>query len=129
MHSVADMKNPEQRFLTILRWMLATLRTTPKKGIMAAKPYNPVLGEEFHCCWQHKDSFSTFLAEQVSHHPPVRFASLPIIAHRLIRSTDLVPPSLSLSFPLAPSAFYMENRKKNIVFEGDIKPKSKVRRI
>lgn len=36
------------------------------------KPYNPIIGETFACVWDHEDgSRSQFLAEQVSHRPPV----------------------------------------------------------
>ena len=61
------------------------------QGALAKKPYNPILGETFHCSWKvpgsnpkhaatnsHIDHSSTasddgkvtFVAEQVSHHPP-----------------------------------------------------------
>ncbi|KAI2558196.1 oxysterol binding protein like 5, partial [Homo sapiens] len=35
--------------------------------------YNPILGETFRCCWFHPqtDSRTFYIAEQVSHHPPV----------------------------------------------------------
>lgn len=36
------------------------------------KPYNPILGETFRCFWLHPNGTrSHFVAEQVSHHPPV----------------------------------------------------------
>jgi hypothetical protein len=38
---------------------------------MHAKPYNAILGEIFRCKYIHDDSVTTYLAEQVSHHPPV----------------------------------------------------------
>jgi hypothetical protein len=44
----------------------------PRQGIEASKPYNPILGEIFKCYWDHgTDDKSVFLAEQISHHPPV----------------------------------------------------------
>jgi oxysterol-binding protein-related protein 8 len=36
-----------------------------------AKPYNPIIGEQFNCSWEHKDSTTKFFSEQVSHHPPI----------------------------------------------------------
>ncbi|CAJ0967515.1 unnamed protein product [Ranitomeya imitator] len=41
------------------------------KGIK--KPYNSILGEKFRCCWFHPqtNSHTFYIAEQVSHHPPV----------------------------------------------------------
>uniref|UniRef100_A0A8C4TMQ5 Oxysterol-binding protein n=1 Tax=Erpetoichthys calabaricus TaxID=27687 RepID=A0A8C4TMQ5_ERPCA len=37
------------------------------------KPYNPILGETFRCRWYHPqtNSCTFYIAEQVSHHPPV----------------------------------------------------------
>lgn len=36
------------------------------------KPYNPILGETFRCYWGNPNGTKTyFVAEQVSHHPPV----------------------------------------------------------
>lgn len=63
--------DPEQRFLTILKWWITNLVSQPKKGIYHAKPYNAVLGEVFRCKYYHEDSISYFIAEQVSHHPPI----------------------------------------------------------
>jgi oxysterol-binding protein-related protein 8 len=35
------------------------------------KPYNPILGEIFRASWDHGNSKSFYVSEQVSHHPPV----------------------------------------------------------
>jgi hypothetical protein len=44
----------------------------PRVGLESSKPYNPTLGEIFKCYWTHgEDDRSVFLAEQISHHPPV----------------------------------------------------------
>lgn len=65
------------------------------QGALAKKPYNPILGETFYCSWKvpctsnsHKPSTNshiehcstasddekvTFVAEQVSHHPPSEY--------------------------------------------------------
>ena len=40
------------------------------KGIK--KPYNPILGEHFRCLFKYYNGSETyFVAEQVSHHPPI----------------------------------------------------------
>ena len=50
-------------------WITATLHV-PSQGLK--KPYNPILGETFRCYWLHPNGTKThFVAEQVSHHPPV----------------------------------------------------------
>jgi len=70
--NAASQKDPEKRMLDLTTWILATLTVTPQNGFAGIKPYNPVLGEQFHCNWEHEDSSVTELhSEQVSHHPPI----------------------------------------------------------
>ena len=58
------------------------------------KPFNPVIGETFACCWKHEDgSRSQYFSEQVAHRPPV-------------------------------SAIYFENRQNNIVASAHVWTKS-----
>lgn len=53
----------------VVKWYLSGFYKKPK-GLK--KPYNPCLGEKFRCYWQHDNGSRTFyIAEQVSHHPPV----------------------------------------------------------
>lgn len=46
------------------------------QGSLAKKPYNPIIGETFHCSWDvggengNQASRMLYVAEQVSHHPP-----------------------------------------------------------
>jgi len=62
----------EKRMMDVIIWVLSTLTITPQNGFAGIKPYNPILGEEFHCHWEHDDGSITQLhAEQVSHHPPI----------------------------------------------------------
>ncbi|XP_023811940.1 oxysterol-binding protein-related protein 5 isoform X1 [Oryzias latipes] len=81
------------RIKTVLRWYLSGFYKKPK-GLK--KPYNPILGETFRCCWlhPHTDSCTFYIAEQVSHHPPI-------------------------------SAFYVCNRKDGFSISGSILAKSK----
>uniref|UniRef100_A0A0R3RXB9 Oxysterol-binding protein n=1 Tax=Elaeophora elaphi TaxID=1147741 RepID=A0A0R3RXB9_9BILA len=61
--------DPLQRMKTIVKFYLSGFYKKPK-GLK--KPYNPILGETFRCKWEHPDnSTSYYVAEQVSHHPPV----------------------------------------------------------
>uniref|UniRef100_A0A2K6R9K4 Oxysterol-binding protein n=1 Tax=Rhinopithecus roxellana TaxID=61622 RepID=A0A2K6R9K4_RHIRO len=81
------------RMKLVLRWYLSGFYKKPK-GIK--KPYNPILGETFRCCWFHPqtDSHTFYIAEQVSHHPPV-------------------------------SAFHVSNRKDGFCISGSITAKSR----
>lgn len=57
------------RMKAVVRWYLSGLYKKPK-GLK--KPYNPILGETFRCYWEHPNGSRTFyIAEQISHHPPV----------------------------------------------------------
>lgn len=65
-------QDPEKRIIDLVVWVLSALTITPQNGFAGIKPYNPILGEEFHCRWEHDDGSQTELhAEQVSHHPPI----------------------------------------------------------
>lgn len=62
-------EDPTERFLTITRYYLSGWHIKPK-GVK--KPYNPVLGEWHQCSWTYPNGTQGFyIAEQVSHHPPV----------------------------------------------------------
>ncbi|XP_039592849.1 oxysterol-binding protein-related protein 5 isoform X3 [Polypterus senegalus] len=58
------------RMKHVLKWYLSGFYKKPK-GLK--KPYNPILGETFRCRWFHPqtNSCTFYIAEQVSHHPPV----------------------------------------------------------
>ncbi|CAH7688287.1 hypothetical protein PPACK8108_LOCUS23230 [Phakopsora pachyrhizi] len=62
-------EDPTERFIQALRYYLAGWHIKPK-GVK--KPYNPILGEIFRCRYDYPDGSQGFyVAEQVSHHPPV----------------------------------------------------------
>ncbi|KAK6640821.1 hypothetical protein RUM44_012518 [Polyplax serrata] len=57
------------RMKLVVQWYLSGFY---KKSKGLKKPYNPILGETFRCYWKHPNGSRTFyIAEQVSHHPPV----------------------------------------------------------
>lgn len=89
---IADGTSPEERMVRFVQYYLTSFHEG-RKGAIAKKPYNPIIGETFHCSWrvpkrppssqssqssQSRDESSPdeayqvrFVAEQVSHHPPV----------------------------------------------------------
>ncbi|MGH0149227.1 UNVERIFIED_CONTAM: hypothetical protein FKN15_021048 [Acipenser sinensis] len=110
--SIADQTDPRDRMVQVLKWYLSAFHAG-RKGSVAKKPYNPILGEIFLCYWDlPSDNEETaepvsegpapwcskndvsFVAEQVSHHPPI-------------------------------SAFYAECYSKKIQFNAHIWTKSK----
>lgn len=68
--SAAQDDNPYNRIKYIVKWYLSGFYKKPK-GLK--KPYNPIIGEVFRCMWPNEKNQSKtfFIAEQVSHHPPV----------------------------------------------------------
>ncbi|RNA17114.1 oxysterol-binding -related 9 isoform X7, partial [Brachionus plicatilis] len=86
---IAEIKNSHERMIQVVKWYLSTFHAG-RKSPVPKKPYNPILGEVFQCwydipeysssdnanvCdgpipWATKDQL-TFVAEQVSHHPPI----------------------------------------------------------
>uniref|UniRef100_A0A8C4UP74 Oxysterol-binding protein n=1 Tax=Falco tinnunculus TaxID=100819 RepID=A0A8C4UP74_FALTI len=104
--SISDQKDPKERMVQVVKWYLSAFHAG-RKGSVAKKPYNPILGEIFRCHWVLpgtevsegpvpwvSKSSVTFVAEQVSHHPPI-------------------------------SAFYAECFSKRIQFNAHIWTKSK----
>ncbi len=93
--SISDGSTPEERMVRFVEYYMTAFHEG-RKGAVAKKPYNPVLGETFHCSWEipqdrvcplrtetnprtnqeatgaGSDCYRVrFVAEQVSHHPPV----------------------------------------------------------
>ncbi|XP_052755654.1 oxysterol-binding protein-related protein 9 isoform X1 [Galleria mellonella] len=90
---IVDMPTPRDRMIQVVRWYLSSYHAG-RKSQVAKKPYNPILGEVFRCHWDldgaeaHTASTEkqevgdgpvpwctpdqlSFVAEQVSHHPPI----------------------------------------------------------
>ncbi|XP_075879008.1 oxysterol-binding protein-related protein 9 isoform X5 [Nelusetta ayraudi] len=113
--SIAEQPEPRERMVQVVRWYLSAFHAG-RKGSVAKKPYNPILGEVFYCHWDLPNEAEEsaplpetvsdgpvpwssansvrFVAEQVSHHPPI-------------------------------SAFYAECLDKKIQFNAHIWTKSK----
>jgi len=82
-----DANTQHERMIRVLKWYLSTFRAR----VVVKKPYNPIQGEVFRCVYDTKSKESetiiesniegtlpwsnsnqlSFIAEQVSHHPPI----------------------------------------------------------
>lgn len=98
--SISDQKDARDRMVQVVKWYLSAFHAG-RKGSVAKKPYNPILGEIFQCHWTlpndteenvelvsegpvpwvSKNSV-TFVAEQVSHHPPISAFMLSVLIRR-----------------------------------------------
>jgi len=84
-------ENPEDRFLRVLRYYMSGWHNKPR-GVK--KPYNPVLGEFFRCRFEYKDgSCGFYIAEQVSHHPPISAYLYISPANKVMIAGELRPKS------------------------------------
>uniref|UniRef100_A0A3B5ML97 Oxysterol-binding protein n=1 Tax=Xiphophorus couchianus TaxID=32473 RepID=A0A3B5ML97_9TELE len=63
-------ENAYNRMKKVVKWYISGFYKKPK-GLK--KPYNPIIGETYRCMWLHQktNSKTFYIAEQVSHHPPV----------------------------------------------------------
>uniref|UniRef100_A0A3Q2QFS5 Oxysterol-binding protein n=1 Tax=Fundulus heteroclitus TaxID=8078 RepID=A0A3Q2QFS5_FUNHE len=90
--AITDGSSPEDRMVRFVEYYLTSFHEG-RKGAIAKKPYNPIIGETFHCSWRvprrpeaptepsqgspepsadAQEPYQVrFVAEQVSHHPPV----------------------------------------------------------
>lgn len=89
--AITDGSSAEDRMVRFVEYYLTSFHEG-RKGAIAKKPYNPIIGETFHCSWKvprtreapkepsqgspdpaaSQDPYQVrFVAEQVSHHPPV----------------------------------------------------------
>ncbi|CAH1640452.1 unnamed protein product [Spodoptera littoralis] len=70
---IVDQPTPRERMIQVVRWYLSSYHAG-RKSQVAKKPYNPILGEQEvgdgPVPWCSPDQLS-FVAEQVSHHPPI----------------------------------------------------------
>ncbi|KAF9229827.1 Oxysterol-binding protein [Gyrodon lividus] len=83
--------DPEERFIRVLQYYLAGWHIKPK-GVK--KPYNPVLGEFFRCRYDYSNGTRGFyVAEQVSHHPPISAFFYISPANRICIVGELRPKS------------------------------------
>uniref|UniRef100_A0A7N4NM36 Oxysterol binding protein like 9 n=1 Tax=Sarcophilus harrisii TaxID=9305 RepID=A0A7N4NM36_SARHA len=64
--SISDQKDPKDRMVQVVRWYLSAFHAG-RKGSVAKKPYNPILGEIFQCHWtlpmENEENVSAFYAE------------------------------------------------------------------
>ena len=47
---IPDHSDPKDRMIALVRYYLSSFHAA-RKGTIAKKPYNPILGETFHCYW------------------------------------------------------------------------------
>jgi len=84
-------QDAEARFVQVMECYLAGWHIKPK-GVK--KPYNPILGEVFRCRYDYPDgTVGYYVAEQVSHHPPISAFYYASPDNKVIIRGDLRPKS------------------------------------
>jgi len=85
---INKLTNPVHRMLGVVKWFLCTIQSEN----WHKKPYNPIIGEHITMSIESKDIGKTvYVAEQVSHHPPVT-------AYHLYNETANISLSSSSTF-------------------------------
>ncbi|KAF9089596.1 hypothetical protein BGX23_006562 [Mortierella sp. AD031] len=86
-----QLEDPLARFVAVTRYFLSGWHIKPK-GVK--KPYNPILGEHFRSKWAFADGTEAFyVAEQVSHHPPISVYYYASPENNISIVGDLLPKS------------------------------------
>ncbi|EPY87592.1 oxysterol-binding protein-related protein 5 isoform 2 [Camelus ferus] len=111
------------RIKHVLRWYLSGFYKKPK-GIR--KPYNPILGETFRCCWFHPqtNSHTFYIAEQArTPAAPRTGLDAGLCGGQGPGRGHLIPVHVSHHPPV--SAFHVSNRKDGFCISGSITAKSR----
>ncbi|KAG0338239.1 hypothetical protein BG004_007302 [Podila humilis] len=86
-----QLDDPVERFVAVTKYFLSGWHIKPR-GVK--KPYNPILGEHFRSRWTFEDGSEAFyIAEQVSHHPPISVYYYASPENNLRIVGDLLPKS------------------------------------
>jgi len=115
---MSDADTPQQRLELVVAFYLSQLKCMrPTRA--ALKPYNPLLGEIFVGKWpaaSEEESSVYFLAEQVSHHPPVSafYAESPSAGVFYIGSLATIS-GIECKYLVWPDVMTVENRGKATV--------------
>lgn len=75
--AITNGTTPEERMIRFVEYYLTSFHEG-RKGAIAKKPYNPIIGETFHCSWRvPKSDGATDAATQSSAHPSLEPVTLP----------------------------------------------------
>lgn len=142
---IADKTSPRERFMQVVKWYLSSLHAGRKSNV-AKKPYNPILGEQFHCLFDPRDggSSSEYKTSSMDPNnnkhgengkPVVDDQSIPLPNQAETQKSEQPLPwatkhhvqfsAEQVSHHPPISAFYAENIEKNIQFNAQIWTKSK----
>ncbi|KAK7814485.1 hypothetical protein U0070_008853, partial [Myodes glareolus] len=123
--SISDQKDPRDRMVQVVKWYLSAFHAG-RRGSVAKKPYNPILGEIFQCHWtlpndaEESTVSSLSLSLSLSLHELVSEGPVPWVSKN---SVTFVAEQVSHHPPI--SAFYAECFNKKIQFNAHIWTKSK----
>uniref|UniRef100_A0A3Q3X5X8 Oxysterol-binding protein n=1 Tax=Mola mola TaxID=94237 RepID=A0A3Q3X5X8_MOLML len=112
--SIAEQPEPRERMVQVVKWYLSAFHAG-RKGSVAKKPYNPILGEVFYCHWD--------LPNETEESPPHETVSDGPVPWSSANSVRFVAEQVSHHPPI--SAFYAECLSKKIQFNAHIWTKSK----
>ncbi|KAA8589640.1 hypothetical protein FQN60_013005 [Etheostoma spectabile] len=111
--SIAEQPEARERMVHVVKWYLSAFHAG-RKGSVAKKPYNPILGEVFYCHWDLPSDTEEPSPHTVRPHASAALADVAICLQSSISSLVSVV-----------SAFYAECLNKKIQFNAHIWTKSK----
>ncbi|XP_020487458.3 oxysterol-binding protein-related protein 9 isoform X3 [Labrus bergylta] len=120
--SIAEQPEPRERMVQVVKWYLSAFHAG-RKGSVAKKPYNPILGEVFFCHWDLPTETEEPSLNVVRPVTPQETASDGPVPWSSANSVRFVAEQVSHHPPI--SAFYAECLNKKIQFNAHIWTKSK----
>jgi hypothetical protein len=123
--AIPDHASARERMVTIVRFYLSAFHAT-RTGKTATKPYNPVLGETFHCFWDLPTTTTTTTTTAAPHPNSQQTQSLVEsgpVPYASYNSVTLTAEQVSHHPPV--SAFYAECVPKRMYVTGSIHTKIK----
>lgn len=133
---IPDMPTPESRILAVVEWYLTSFHSG-RQGSIAKKPYNPIIGESFHCSWSTDEVASTdpgshLTADQRSSVPSGQLSapthgnvSQSVSSHNVSHHSELYYCAEQVSHHPPVSAFYFESPEKQLYMEASVWTRSK----
>ena len=85
---ISDLEDPKERMLQNVRWYLSAFHAG-RKGAVAKKPYNPILGETFNCYWDLDEASQSTESDGTNEASRVNEVSLVYIRDVTIKRLDI----------------------------------------
>ncbi|XP_033751358.1 oxysterol-binding protein-related protein 11-like isoform X1 [Pecten maximus] len=122
---IADLPDPESRMLAVLEWYLTSFHAA-RQGSVAKKPYNPIIGETFHCSWRlQENNNKSSQSKNTSGSPDQENQTIEKEGETCNKPVQLTFCAEQVSHHPPVSAFYFECPEKQMCMNASIYTKSR----